>query len=256
MTGIRKRILNPGCKFDHMVIIEGGQGIYKSELLKILGGDHYAALSIEVSDKALMENMCGKWFIEFDEMSGWGVQDVERVKSLITRTIDRRRPPYGLQSTDFKRQCVLAGTLNPKKNNEYLRDDTGNRRFWPIVCNTERINIEWVKENRDQLFAEAKVCCDRGDSLWLDGEGENEIAVQVQNERLQTDTWGEIIRERLKFEMGSEISMGKILTDYLGMKPERITKAFETRVGIIMGKIEAWEKVQDWKDRKYFYRRR
>lgn len=257
LTASIKRLYEPGCQFDYMLVLEGAQGIKKSSLLKTLGGEWFAQLSIESDATSLMENMCGKWFIEFDEMSGWSKTDVEKIKSLITRQVDRRRVPYDRNSGDFKRKCILAGTLNPKINNQYLNDETGNRRFWIIECHIKEINIGYVEENRDQLFAEAKYYYENKEKLWLINEEEISISNKIQEDRMIShSSWEEIIAEKLSTETDEKIKVNKILTNYIGMRAERINISCETRVGIIMAKMKGWRKEREADGRReYFYER-
>lgn len=153
LIAIVNRVYNPGCKFDHMLILEGDQGIGKSTMIEVLAGDFYIDISFENKDKDLVDAMSRSMIVEISELSGMSKKDVDWMKSFITRKVDRVRLPYTQYVKDFKRKSVLFGTYNPSGNNTYLRDDTGNRRFWPIEC--RGIDIGYLKENRTQIWAEA-----------------------------------------------------------------------------------------------------
>lgn len=150
-----KRVFIPGCKFDYMPILEGGQGIGKSTMIDILGGEWYLDTHLSGSEdkKDIVDAMRTAWIIEIGDMAGFRKSDVEYLKTFISDKSDRVRLPYAKRSEDFPRQCVFIGTHNPSGDNDYFKDDTGNRRFWPIEC--KNINLDLLKENRNQLFAEA-----------------------------------------------------------------------------------------------------
>lgn len=157
MKGMIKRIIEPGSKFDYVLVLEGEQGIKKSTSLAILGASPTGGASWHVETAMSTDNkdffmqFQGKAIIEFSEGETLSRTEVKRMKAIITMQSDKFRPPYGRASVDFPRRCVFAMTTN---QTEYLKDETGNRRWLPVAC-VGIANIEWLKENRDQLFAEA-----------------------------------------------------------------------------------------------------
>lgn len=180
------RIEDPGCKADCILILEGPQGGRKSSALRCLGGPFY---SDEISDfgtkDAAMQTQ-GVWIIEVAELAAMlgRYTEIERVKSFVSRATDRFRPPYGAHVVESKRQCVFAGTVN---GDQYLRDETGARRFWPVSVGS--IDLESLERDRDQLWAEAFVRYHRGASWWLDSGDLNSAAAEEQANRFEGDPW-------------------------------------------------------------------
>jgi putative DNA primase/helicase len=154
LTAAVARIYQPGCKFDSAVIIEGMQGTMKSTLLSTLGGWRWTTQMEGHFDSIpkFVEATKGFWIVELPELGGFGRAEVNSIKATMSRTVDTCRLAYKKDVMDYKRQGVMAGTTN---DGEYFRDTTGNRRFWPIPCGPGPIDIEWVKRNRDQIWAEA-----------------------------------------------------------------------------------------------------
>lgn len=250
------RIFEPGIKFDQLVVLEGGQGIGKSMLLKYLAGDKfYSNISFHYKDQQIVECMRGKWFLEFDEMVDIGKQDIERVKSLLSRGTDRIRMAYGRLAEDYPRSCVMIGTLNPKGNNTYLQDETGNRRFWPISC-TGRLDIDKFLDSRDQLFAEAVHLYKSGDALWFDDRKEEDakilgIAKELQEERVEIDPWVKPIEKYLSDTSENKIVPYNILKTCLNLGDEKITKFNAGRVGGILRKL-GYKPTRSLKEGRYF----
>ena len=152
MKGLVKRIMVPGCKFDYVMVLEGEQGCKKSMSLGVLGGDWYVETTMSTDSKDFFMQFHGKVIVEFSEGETLSRTEVKRMKAIITTQSDKYRPPYERVSKDFPRRCVFAMTTNQE---EYLKDETGNRRWFPVRVVLPEANVEWLTENRDQLFAEA-----------------------------------------------------------------------------------------------------
>ena len=158
MKGLVKRIVEAGCKFDYVLVLEGAQGTKKSTSLNVLGqisSKHnlHVETTMSTDSKDFFMQFQGKAIIEFSEGETLSRTEVKRMKAIITTQSDKYRPAYGRTSEDFPRRCVFAMTTN---QSEYLKDETGNRRWLPVACEGSA-NIEWLIANKDQLFAEAYV---------------------------------------------------------------------------------------------------
>jgi predicted P-loop ATPase len=184
------RVMAPGCKADCCLILEGPQGIGKSTALAILGGLWFtdAIESLSGSDKDTLLQLRGKWIVEIPELSGLSRGDVSTVKAFMSRSIDKFREPYGRISQDIPRECVFAGTVNGET---YLKDETGNRRFWPVKCGT--IDLNGLVRDRDQLWAEAYQLYQDGELWHINDVRVIREAEAEQAARVETDAWHGVI---------------------------------------------------------------
>lgn len=151
MKGMVKRLVYPGCKFDYVLVLEGEQGARKSTSLAVLGGDWHVETTMSTDNKDFFMQFAGKAIIEFSEGETLSRTEVKKMKAIITTQSDKYRPPYERVSKDFPRRCVFAMTTN---QTEYLKDETGNRRWLPIRVELPQADTDWLRANRDQLFAE------------------------------------------------------------------------------------------------------
>jgi hypothetical protein len=201
------RVLMPGCQVDNMIILQGRQGTFKSTALRVIGGNWYASMTDCVNNKDFFISLEGKLVVEIGEMDAFGKADIQRIKNIITNPSDRYRSPFDVHSADHPRQCVFAGTTNEQL---ILRDHTGARRFWPIKCGL--IDIPWLRENRDQLFAEA---CHRVKQ----GENWHEMPMveteEEQEKRRQHDPWEDDIAEWLHLAFGQDLTNSVIMKEAL-----------------------------------------
>lgn len=193
------RVFKPGIKFDCVPIIVGDQGIGKSTFFDKLAGEYFSdSLSlIDMKDKSGAEKLQGFWILELGELAGMKKADVECVKSFITRRDDDYRPSYGKVVESHPRQCIIVGSTNSESG--FLRDITGNRRFWPIVANTDEIkkhSWDMSEEDVQQIWAEALFYFKNGESLKLSKEAE-EIAFDEQMAAMETDERQGMVEEYL-----------------------------------------------------------
>lgn len=176
LVGAVNRLIKPGCKFDTALVVEGKQGAGKSTALGVLGGDWYLETTIHMESKDMLVAMQGVWLIEFAEGGSLKKAEQEAIKALLSTRIDRFRKPYGRENGTYPRRCAIAMTTN---HSEYLKDTTGNRRWLPVtVQEGENTDIAWLKENRDQLIAEAAVLAKAGYEYWMFPTKELEEAQQ------------------------------------------------------------------------------
>jgi hypothetical protein len=154
LIGAVARIMTPGCKFDFMPILQGAQGIMKSTLVQTIGGPGWVGeMDGHFEDKKkLVEATVGFMILEIPELSLFRRADVEAVKSMVTRVEETTRLSYRKNEESFPRQFVIIGTTN---EDTFLRDDTGHRRYWTIICGPGQIDLAWVLRWREQLWAEA-----------------------------------------------------------------------------------------------------
>jgi hypothetical protein len=181
-----RRVMEPGCKFDEMVVLESQQGLDKSSALRKLSicEDWYSdTLPLNADPRQVIEMIRGKWIVEVPELSGMRRADIEHVKALTSRQVDRGRLAYDRIVSDVPRQCVFFGTTN---SDEYLRDLTGNRRFWPVKVTS--INVTGIERDRDQLWAEAVAAEKTGCSIRLEPRLWP-MAEREQRERLTIDPY-------------------------------------------------------------------
>jgi predicted P-loop ATPase len=179
------RIYEPGIKFDYILVLNGPQGIGKSTFFSKLAGQWFSdSLTVsDMRDKAGAEKLQGYWILELGELAGLRKMDVETVKSFITRTDDKFRQSYGINVENHPRQCIIVGSTNNISG--FLRDITGNRRFWPVRVNDGDKSI-WKMEDVDQIWSEALQHYRDGEILLLSAEEEN-IAFEEQRGAMEAD---------------------------------------------------------------------
>ncbi len=179
------RALKPGCKADCALVLEGRQGAGKSSILRALAGpDWFHDGLSDMHGKDASAALRGKWIIELPEMSAMRRSDTEAVKAFLSRTEERYRPAYGRSEVIEPRRCVFAGTTN---RNDYLTDDTGGRRFWPVTVGA--IKLDELTADREQIWAEAVDLFRTGANWWLDRMDESAAAAVVAT-RAADDPWG------------------------------------------------------------------
>ena len=224
-----RRVLDPGCKVDTMPVFEGEQGIKKGTAMETLVGKRWFAEAQESpTSKDFHVGLVGKIIVEIAEMDSFSRADVEKIKQVISCRVDRYRKPYGKRAEDHPRSCVFAGTVN---RDDWNRDETGARRFWPIACT--RADTEWLARNRDQLWAEAVALAAAGVPHW---DVPQDAAKAHQEARRASDEWETAIAEWLLGR--TEVRAMDVLSDCLGVPVDRQGKGEQMRVGkalIVLG---------------------
>ena len=274
------RIYQPGTKFDSVLILNGPQGIGKSTLFARLAGAWFSdSLTLtDMRDKSGPEKLQGYWILELGELAGMKKTDVETVKSFLSRVDDKYRASYGLNVESHPRQCVIVGSTNTESG--FLRDITGNRRFWPVRVNGESVKKPWQISGEDvlQVWAEAKAVYEGGERLYLEGEVAA-MAVSQQAEAMETDDREGLVRtyldtllpenwdsmslyDRRNFLNGSEFGEERqtgtvrrmmvcnmeIWCECFGRESSALKKIDSYEISGIMRKIEGWGKYAETKN--------
>ncbi|MEG0051470.1 MAG: virulence-associated E family protein [Terrisporobacter sp.] len=269
-----KRVYNPGIKFDYVLILNGPQGIGKSTLFSKLGREWFSdSLTIaDMKDKSGAEKLQGYWILELGELAGIRKTDVETVKSFISRSDDKYRASYGYNVESHPRQCIIVGTTNAQDG--FLRDLTGNRRFWPVRTdeNTLKKSIDMTEDEVKQIWAEVLLYVEKGESLELEGKDrdtviieqtsamekdEREGLVRVYLDKLLPKNWNEMdLCNRRNFlrgnsfigenKAGSELkiitSNIEIWSECFGNDPAIMKLSDSYAISAIMKKIENWDR--------------
>ncbi len=178
------RALRPGCQVDTVLVLHGPQGNRKSSAVRVLAGDDwYLSSSIDVRSKDARVAIQGKWLVEWAELDALKRADANAAKAFITDREDDYRPPYGRSNVRRARRCVFVGTTNDPT---FLADTTGDRRFWVVSCGV--IDLEGLELVRDQLWAEARVALEAGETWWLDRD-EEELRSKHVERYTMADPW-------------------------------------------------------------------
>lgn len=248
LLGMVNRAMEPGCKFDYCPVLEGPGGLRKSTLVKTLASkDWFSDTHFDVSrGKEGQEQVQGLWVYEIAEMAQFSKSEVELIKAFISAETDRYRPSYGRTVEKFPRQCVMVGTTNQK---QWLRDRTGNRRFWPVPVRY-RINIDWLASHRDQLLAEAFARYLEGERFFPTPEEEDRLFVPMQESRLVESTVMSALLEVLTRppEAAGIKSVVNQLTEFVTMK--QLCEALHVDAGkssaALDGQIRSWLEHEGW----------
>lgn len=228
------RVYKPACQVDNMIVLEGGQGNGKSSALQIIGGEWYAAQHESAMNmRAFAEILQGKIIIEIEEMHAFKKGENEAIKKAITVRKDRFRPSgaHGY-AKDHPRTCIFAGTTN---RDDWNSDETGARRFWPIRCRGE-VDLDLIRGNLDQLFAEAVAAFKVGATWWETPADETK---REQWDRFEDDAWKEVIAD---YVLGARsMRINTILTECLKFEIGKIGKLEYMRVGKVLHSL-GWRK--------------
>lgn len=239
------RVMRPGCKHDHVLVLRGPQGLRKSTVCRILGGDWFGdnMPSIRDGGKEAGLYLRGHWLVELAELAPSRKADAEDLKAFLTRAADEIRAPYARTSDVVERQCVFVGTTNEES---ILRDITGGRRFWPVTVKS-LIDTDYLTRDRGQLLAEAVSAFRAGEQWHLSPEHER-MAAEVQEESREEDPWESLIRDYLDKGLFDDRPRDQVRTsdilEALHVARGQQTSAMGRKVGAIMRKLN-WSNVKD-----------
>ena len=259
------RIYRPGCKFDYMLTLRGRQGLGKSALIAKLGGEWFSDSFTTMQGKDAYEQALGVWLVEVGELAGMRKAEAEIIKQYISKQTDRFRPAYGRRIQEFPRQCIFIGTTN---ETQFLRDTTGNRRFWVVDTPNAPTRDMWEDLTPDMvrlLWGEAVALFRKGEPLFLPKELEA-TAREVQElyeeedprvgivasylDRRLPENWPDLdLYARRQWLEGSEpgsverltVCAFEIWAEALGQNPDRMDAYEGKRLRALMDKIPGWK---------------
>ncbi len=228
------RAMVPGCQVDHALILEGPQGLSKSKAIRILGGKDVEGQGWYMNMQTKLESqysgfaLQGHWIIELGELSSMRSASIQKIRSYITEVIDVYKRPYDVEFSQRKRRCVFIGTTN-----EYDYLPSHERRFWPVRCST--IQVEMLRHDRNQLFAEAFHRWSNGEDWWFErGTKELESIEEAQRARIEEDSWE---RHIMYFLTERTIVTTDEILQHLGIERARASRKDSMRVSQIMKKF-------------------
>ncbi|MCF1444482.1 VapE domain-containing protein [Ralstonia nicotianae] len=256
LIGAVARALEPGCKLDNMLILEGGQGRGKSTAIRILGGEWFSDTQLDLTSKDSYMALKGVWFYEIGEMDSFNRADTTRVKGFVSSAVDRFREPYQRREIVQPRQQMFIGTTN---QNEYFKDTTGNRRFWPVRVEG-MVDLNRLREWRDQLFAEAVHRFEAGEIWHPTREEQDRLFKPEQDFREVPDPWLPLVDRYLRQpeqKLHEQFFLEDLLTKALAIAPDRLGPARQEamRVAAIMSRLGFEKRRQSTGDRLYYYAR-
>lgn len=274
------RILQPGCKFDHMLTIRGKQGLGKSALIAKLGGAWYSDSFTTVQGKDAYEQVLGRWLVEVGELAGMKRAEAESIKLFISKQVDRFRPAYGRRIQEFPRQCVFIGTTN---ESQFLRDTTGNRRFWVVDTPNAPARDMWAELTPEMIrliWAEAVERFHAGEDLFLaddmeavareiqegyEEENPREGLVAAYLARKLPEDWDsrDLFSRRAWLEGAEEgtkertrVCCLEVWSECLGGSPERLDRYASAEINNILLRQPDWGKMRSHYDFPIYGRQR
>ena len=259
------RIYRPGCKFDYMLTLRGKQGIGKSALIAKLGGPWFSDTFTTMQGKDAYEQVLGVWLMEVGELAGMRKAEAETIKLYISKQTDRFRPAYGRRTQEFPRQCIFIGTTN---ETQFLRDTTGNRRFWVVdTPNEPRLDFweDLTPEKVRSIWGEAVELYKAGEALYLPKELERaarEVQESYEEENPRTGIIADYLERALPADWESKdlysrrawlesdavgtvkrttVCTLEIWAEALGGNPEKIDRYVAKEIRDIMAGLSGWK---------------
>jgi predicted P-loop ATPase len=235
------RVFDPGCVADYMLILVGPQGLGKSRALRALAGDDWFTDDFPApGNKDAAIQLQGILIAEFSELEALNRAELSALKAFVTRRVDRYRPPYGRVAQDHPRRCVLAGTTN---EDSFLRDSTGNRRFWPVACGVtcNAADVAAIAADRDQLWAEAVARYHAGETRFLHEPDIVAAAGEIAERYFQRDEWEDLLAAYVARCNPPSLAVRDVLKVVLQLPEGRWAPAEQARVGKILHRL-GWVK--------------
>lgn len=267
------RVFDPGVKFDNMLILSGKQGVGKSTFFKMLGLDWYSDSLTTFDGKDAMEQVQGNWIIEVGELTGFNRSEMNAVKNFLSKQEDQYREPYGKHKSYYPRRCIIVGTTNDA---EFLKDRTGNRRFWPVdLGKQEPVKNIWrdLPAEIPLIWAEAVRYYSEGEVLYITGNAAEEALRQQEEHRIDNVKEG-MIKEFLEIPVTSDwyrrspyqrrndiqsgmlenatvrrekICIAEVWNECFGGDYKQIKPSDVSEISSILGSLEGWEKMKSSK---------
>ena len=254
-----RRVYQPGYKFDHVPVLGGPQGIGKTSFIEVMARRRWYSELSSFDPKVAMEETQGAWLVELNELGASNKSELEQQKAFISARATQVRMAYARHSTEFQRQFVLIGTTN---ESEYLKDSTGNRRWWPIDCARKLVDLDELDRVADQIWAEAhERCVILGEEPIMSDEAKA-LAHDVQAEKVESDDWEGVIIEWLakeargdrydegfddsgagaRMEERERVCVPEIAEDCLGISAAKLDKRSRMRIARVMDSLEGWDR--------------
>jgi predicted P-loop ATPase len=230
------RIFQAGCKSDYMVVLEGPQGLLKSSICRVLGGEWFSDTLPDITNKDASMHIKDKWLVEVSELSALGRAEASQLKAFLTRTIENYRPTYGRFYVYEPRHTVFIGTTN---ESVYIKDPTGGRRFWPVKVT--RTDLDGISADRDQLFAEAVVAYRNGGKWWPDPEFEAQHIAPRQASRQVSDIWSEPVGAYLEARRDRQLKISAIVEECLKTSWVKMSRVDQLRLADVLTSL-GWER--------------
>lgn len=232
LRGMIQRVMRPGCKFDYCMVLEGGQGIGKSSVCRLLAWKWFCDTDLDLSNKDSLLALPGHWVYEIAELGSLMKAEERKQKSFLSRQDDEFRPPYGQRLIKVPRQNVFIGTTNEE---EYLKDATGGRRFWPVMCG-DSFNLDGLREALPQMYAEALADFHAGERAYPSADEQAQLFTPEQAKRGMQEPFEDILQTWVE-KQGVPFSMAEAAMNGLNLSADKLTPAIVTRMGIVLKRL-------------------
>lgn len=232
LRGMIQRVMRPGCKFDYCMVLEGGQGVGKSAVCRLLAWKWFCDTDLDLSNKDSLLALPGHWVYEIAELGSLMKAEERKQKSFLSRQEDEFRPPYGARLVKVPRQNIFIGTTNEE---EYLKDATGGRRFWPIMCG-DSFNLDGLRDALPQMYAEALADFKAGEKAYPSADEQRLLFTPEQAKRGMQEPFEDILWAWVEKQI-VPFSMAEAAMNGLNLSADKLTPAVVTRLGIVLKRL-------------------